>query len=132
LNSSKIYSGISNTTNRDSRGPIIFSQELEVAKTKLDSCILLVLLVFGSASSFVNSSKLAKQYQYDLFVGDAVNGNLYRFDLDKRRADLPLNATLSDRIINSDAQIKSKVFLGGFGQLQILKLAITDTYTLVL
>jgi len=68
-----------------------------------------------SAISFINSSRLGKQYQNDFLVGDAVNGSLYKFDLDKKRAQLVLSPTLSDRFVNGDTEIKPDVLLSGLG-----------------
>jgi hypothetical protein len=48
LKSLKLYSGISNTTNHDIRGSIIFSQELAVTRTDEDNFICLVLLILVS------------------------------------------------------------------------------------
>ncbi|MGB7953721.1 MAG: hypothetical protein WCF23_07050 [Candidatus Nitrosopolaris sp.] len=41
--------------------------------------------VAPTALKFLNSTKLGKQYQNDLFVGDYNNGNLYRFKLNQNR-----------------------------------------------
>ena len=36
-----------------------------------------------SAIKFLNSDRLGKQYENDIFVGDIDNGNLYHFQLNK-------------------------------------------------
>jgi hypothetical protein len=41
--------------------------------------------VAPTALKFLNSTKLGKQYQNDLFVGDYNNGNLYHFKLSQNR-----------------------------------------------
>jgi glucose/arabinose dehydrogenase len=72
--------------------------------------------------SFVNSSKLGKQYENDFIVGDTNNGTIYDFDMDKNRAELFLNESLSDKVVNSDYELESYVLLRGLG-------AITDIET---
>jgi glucose/arabinose dehydrogenase len=41
-----------------------------------------------TAIKFLNSDKLGKQYENDIFVGDFHNGYLYHFDLNKKELDL--------------------------------------------
>ena len=41
-----------------------------------------------TAIRFLNSDKLGEQYENDMFVGDIVNGNIYHFDLNKKRTEL--------------------------------------------
>jgi aldose sugar dehydrogenase len=65
-------------------------------------------VVGPTAIKFLDSDKLGKQYQNDMFVGDFHNGNLYHFDLDQDRSglvlDAPLNADDADNnIINNIA-----------------------------
>jgi aldose sugar dehydrogenase len=65
-------------------------------------------VVGPTAIKFLDSDKLGKQYQNDIFVGDFHNGNLYHFDLDQDRSglvlDAPLNADDADNnIINNIA-----------------------------
>jgi len=40
------------------------------------------------AIRFLNSEKLGKQYENDMFVSDIINGNLYHFDLNEERTEL--------------------------------------------
>jgi len=70
-----------------------------------------------SAISFVNSSRLGKQYENDLFVGDINNGSLYHFDLNKNRTGLVLNGPLKDRVVNNDNETKSNLVLNGLGNI---------------
>jgi glucose/arabinose dehydrogenase len=44
---------------------------------------------------FQNSSKLGKQYENDMFIGDFHNGYLYHFDLIKKREGLLLKGSLA-------------------------------------
>ena len=50
---------------------------------------------------FLDSDKLGKDYQNDMFVGDFNNGNLYHFDLSEDRNQLLLNGPLKDKIANN-------------------------------
>jgi glucose/arabinose dehydrogenase len=66
-----------------------------------------------TAIKFLDSDKLGKQYQNDMFVGDFHNGNLYHFDLDQDRSGLVLHAPLNDdgadnNIINNIAASTDK------------------------
>ena len=36
-----------------------------------------------TAIKFLNSDKLGRYYQDDMFVGDIINGNIYHFKLNK-------------------------------------------------
>jgi aldose sugar dehydrogenase len=74
-----------------------------------------------TAISFINSSKLGKQYQNDLFAGDLSNGNLYHFDLSKNRTGLYLNGTLKDGIVDNEQEVKSQVLLTGLGKITDLE-----------
>jgi len=56
-----------------------------------------------TALKFLNSDKLGKQYENDLFVGDWNNGNIYHFKLNKERtkliSDSGIEAKLNEKII---------------------------------
>jgi glucose/arabinose dehydrogenase len=53
-----------------------------------------------TALTFLDSNKLGKEYQNDLFVGDINNGNIYHFDLTEDRKELTLSGQLKDKIMN--------------------------------
>jgi glucose/arabinose dehydrogenase len=67
-----------------------------------------------TAIKFLNSDKLGKEYENDIFVGD-INGNLYHFDLNNNRSGLLLNGSLVDKIANSAEEVKSHILLYGLG-----------------
>jgi len=46
-----------------------------------------------TAIKFLDSAKLGKQYENDLFVGDVHNGTLYHYELNKSRTGLSLQGT---------------------------------------
>jgi aldose sugar dehydrogenase len=70
--------------------------------------------VAPTALKFLNSIKLGKQYQNDMFVGDYDNGNLYHFKLNQNRTALVLGSTLSNRIAYTPEDAKPLVFGTGF------------------
>jgi glucose/arabinose dehydrogenase len=72
-----------------------------------------------STIKFLNSDRLGKQYENDIFVGDIDKGNLYRFDLNEDRTELVLNEPLADKLADSDEENEGIIFGQGFG-------AITD------
>ncbi len=68
-----------------------------------------------TAAKFLNSDKLGKQYENDLFVGDFNYGNLYHFKLNEDRTGLALDGPLADKVANSPNETKSILFGTGFG-----------------
>ena len=70
--------------------------------------------VAPTALKFLNSTKLGKQYQNDLFVGDFNNGNLYHFKLNQTRTGFLLNGTLANKIAYTLQESKPVVFGTGF------------------
>jgi len=65
--------------------------------------------------TFLNSDKLGKNYENDLFVGDFHYGYLYHFDLNKKRTELSLNGPLRDKVANDRDELKKVIFAKGFG-----------------
>jgi aldose sugar dehydrogenase len=82
-----------------------------------------------TALTFLNSSKLGKQYENDMFVGDINNGYIYHFDLkEKNRTELALdNALLEDKIANNENETKSIIFGEGFADNEDGFRGISDT-----
>jgi aldose sugar dehydrogenase len=70
--------------------------------------------VAPTALKFLNSDKLGKQYQNDMFVGDIKKGNLYHFDLNQARTGIVLNGTLSNKISNAPSDSQPIIFASGF------------------
>ena len=68
-----------------------------------------------TAVKFLNSDKLGKQNENDLFVGDFNYGNLYHFKLNEDRTGLALNGPLADKVANNPNETKSILFGTGFG-----------------
>ncbi|HEX2305669.1 MAG TPA: PQQ-dependent sugar dehydrogenase [Nitrososphaeraceae archaeon] len=65
---------------------------------------------------FLNSTKLGKVYENDMFVGD-FQGNIYHFDLNEDRTALSLNGTLKDKVADSSERrgLQDIIFGQGFG-----------------
>src|SRR2546426_3849630 len=70
--------------------------------------------VAPTALKFLNSSKLGKQYQNDLLVGDYNNGNLYHFKLNQNRTALVLSGTLANKIAYTPKDSQPVIFGRGF------------------
>jgi len=79
--------------------------------------------VAPTALKFLNSTKLGKQYQNDIFVGDYNNGNLYHFKLNQNRTGLLLSGTLADKIAQTPQDAKPVILVVDLMvELQIYKL----------
>jgi aldose sugar dehydrogenase len=80
-----------------------------------------------TAITFLNSDKLGKQYENDMFVGDFHNGNLYHFDLNQDRTGLTFNGLLDDDNNISASNYKEQkilseaIFAKGFGGITDIK-----------
>jgi len=70
---------------------------------------------------FLNSDKLGKQYENDMFVGEFHRGYLYHFDLNKERTELSLKAPLDDKIADNRDELKQVIFGYGFGAITDIK-----------
>ncbi|MDQ3838429.1 MAG: PQQ-dependent sugar dehydrogenase [Thermoproteota archaeon] len=86
-----------------------------------------------TAIKFFNSDKLGDHYQDDIFVGDIINGNIYRFELDKQRTELllPINSSLSDKVVSSNENDDKIIFARGFGGITDIEMG-PDGYLYVL
>jgi aldose sugar dehydrogenase len=64
---------------------------------------------------FLKSDKLGAKYSNNAFVGDYVNGNLYRFELNDERNDFKLNSPgLADRVVDDESELDSILLGTGF------------------
>jgi glucose/arabinose dehydrogenase len=70
-----------------------------------------------SALKFLNSDKLGKQYENDMFVGDVNEQNVYHFDLTKDRTELSLNDPLQDEIADKQEDLDEIIFAKGLGRI---------------
>ena len=75
----------------------------------------------STALKFLNSDKLGKQYQNDIFVGDVHNGRIYHFDLNEARTGLLLEGPLDDKVADDEGENDGIVFGEGFGSISDLE-----------
>lgn len=89
--------------------------------------------VAPTALKFLNSSKLGKQYQNTLFVGDVLTGNLYNFKLNGQRNGFILSGTNEDGTANGQVQSRQgDIVLGkGFGLVTDIQVS-PDDYLYIL
>ena len=66
-----------------------------------------------TALKFLNSDKLGKKYENDIFVGDS-RGNIYHFELNQKRTALSLSGALTDKVADTNAENKDIEFGSGF------------------
>jgi aldose sugar dehydrogenase len=87
-----------------------------------------------TAIKFLNSDKLGKQYQNDIFVADFHGGNIYHFKLNEDRTGLALGEPLADKIANKPAEMQQAgiIFAKGFGSITDLEVGPYDGYLYVL
>ena len=81
-----------------------------------------------TAIKFLNSDKLGKQYQNDMFVADYHGGNIYHFKLNQNRTGLVLNGTLADKIANNAQELDDIIFVAGMGAITDLQVSPYDGY----
>jgi glucose/arabinose dehydrogenase/plastocyanin len=91
-----------------------------------------------TALKFMNSDKMGKQYQNDMFVGDINNGLLYRLELNQDRDDLLFGNSstvsdnnLNDKTIDDPKENQPLVFGQGFGGITDIEVG-PDGYLYVL
>src|SRR5919107_1615547 len=71
--------------------------------------------VAPTAAKFLTSDKLGTQYESDLFIGDANNGNIYRFELNNDRTELVLQGQLTDKVADNISENQDIIWGKGFG-----------------
>ena len=71
--------------------------------------------VAPTAVKFLSSDKLGTQYENDLFIGDANNGNIYHFDLNNDRTELVLQGQLTDKVADNISENQDIIWGKGFG-----------------
>ena len=81
---------------------------------------------------FLNSTKLGKQYQNDMFVGEVNDGSLYHFKLNQTRTGLLLNnGTVPPKVVYTEQQKQQAIFAQGFGGITDIQLG-PDGYLYIL
>ena len=81
--------------------------------------------------AFLNSTRLGKNYENDMFVGDFHNGYLYHFNLSQDRSKLSLQNPLGDKMANTREEIEKIIIAKGFGGITDLEIG-PDGYLYVL
>jgi glucose/arabinose dehydrogenase len=71
--------------------------------------------VAPTALIFLDSDKLGKNYQNDIFVGSAKNGIIYHFDLNEDRKSFALDQDLADLVLNKKDDSTKITFGENFG-----------------
>ncbi|RPH71859.1 quinoprotein glucose dehydrogenase [bacterium] len=71
--------------------------------------------VAPTALVFLNSDKLGKEYEDDMFVGSAKKGTLYHFKLVEDRKSLSLEGDLADLVLNKKDDTDMIIFGENFG-----------------
>ena len=84
-----------------------------------------------TALKFLNSSKLGKQYENDMFVADVIFGNIYHFKLNKQRDGILSSGPLADKIANNADETFIPWFASGFGAITDLQVG-PDGYIYIL
>jgi glucose/arabinose dehydrogenase len=100
-------SGLSDFEGKGEYSPPEFSWDHSVAPTAL---------------RFFDSPNLGPNFQNAMFVGDAKDGNLYQFHLDKNRTALFLNGSLSDKVADNPDETQNIIFGKGFGVITDLQI----------
>ena len=80
---------------------------------------------------FLDSDKLGKKYENDLFVADINKGYIYHFDLTADRNSLILNGNLSDKVADTKKEYEDIIFAKGFGGITDLEIG-PDGYMYIL
>ena len=90
-------------------------------------------VVAPTAIKFLNSNKLGKQYENDMFVGDYLYGNLYHFKLNQNRTGLLLlEGPLASKVENTLQDLDQVIFAKGFGAITDIQVGPDDGYLYVL
>jgi aldose sugar dehydrogenase len=84
-----------------------------------------------TALVFLDSDKLGKQYQNDIFVSDFKGGNIYHFDLNQNRTHLALEGPLADRVADTADESQGILFAEGFRSIADMQIG-PDGYLYVL
>jgi glucose/arabinose dehydrogenase len=79
---------------------------------------------------FVNSDKLGKDFENDIFVAD-VEGKIHNFNLVANRTQLDLSGTLSDKVANNPEELGDSIFASNFDIITDLEVG-PDGYLYVL
>jgi glucose/arabinose dehydrogenase len=107
-------------TNGDDQGPIAIHPERDLVdfggKGKYRAPEFTWQQTVGpTAIKFLDTTKLGKQYQNDIFVSDVNNANIYHFKLAQNRTHLLLNGSLANKVLMKGGKNGDILFATGFG-----------------
>ena len=107
-------------TNGDDQGPIAIHPERDLVdvggKGKYRSPEFTWQQTVGpTAIKFLDTTKLGKQYQNDIFVSDVNNANIYHFKLTQNRTHLLLSGSLANKVLMKGGKNGEILFATGFG-----------------
>lgn len=80
---------------------------------------------------FLNTDKLGKVYENDLFVSDVHHGRVYHFDLNSTRTGLLLSGPVSDKVADTDVETRNLIFASDFGGISDMEVG-PDGYLYIL
>jgi aldose sugar dehydrogenase len=80
---------------------------------------------------FLNTDKLGKEYENDLFVSDVHHGRIYDFKLNSTRTGLVLSGVVADKVADTDAETRELIFASDFGGISDMELG-PDGYLYIL
>ena len=84
-----------------------------------------------SAIKFLNSDRLGKKYENDLFVGCVNLGIIFHFGLNEDRTKLKLSGMLEDKIADDNQELQNVTFARGLGRVTDIEVG-PDGYMYVL
>ncbi|HKU49475.1 MAG TPA: PQQ-dependent sugar dehydrogenase [Nitrososphaera sp.] len=109
--------GMASSSNQTLDGLVLFNSMSKYSDPEL----AWVEPIGPTALAFLDSDALGEEYQDDMFVGDILNGAVYRFDLDQNRTSLALAGVLSDKVSDVPAENEGTIFGSGFGGVTDIK-----------
>jgi aldose sugar dehydrogenase len=80
---------------------------------------------------FLNTDKLGKEYENDLFVSDVHHGRIYDFKLNSTRTGLVLSGVVADKVANTDDETRGLIFASDFGGISDMEIG-PDGYLYIL
>lgn len=80
---------------------------------------------------FLNTDKLGKEYENDLFVSDVHHGRIYDFKLNSTRTGLVLSGVVADKVADTDDETRDLIFASDFGGISDMEIG-PDGYLYIL
>ena len=80
---------------------------------------------------FLNTDKIGKEYENDLFVSDVHHGRIYHFDLNSTRTGFLLSGVVADKVADTDDETRDLIFASDFGGISDMEIG-PDGYLYIL